>query len=363
MKEAEMQELRFVSVEDGWIIATNESGDRFRVRVDDTLQAALRPRPQVRSTGPKVPPRQIQQLIRAGRTVDEVVEATGADRETVARFEGPIVAERGYIVEQARAVPVRLQPNVDPLASEATTFGAAIDERLEQLEARQVRWDAWRDPETGWHVGLNFVTGDVERHALWKFDTKAHSLRPDSPAAVTLSQQGEVQGMRGPHLRAVAHDQTEGVIPLAAKDAPEPEPAPETRHSATTYETADLLEQLRRRRGERQHTVYDEMAEYEDDDLVIEADDEREPASNARVTPFGSRSESTPEEPSAATTGDDEAEAVDPERDPVVDSDEGNQLDLALDETPEQGQARKRGAGRPSMPTWDEIVFGTRTDD
>lgn len=359
-----MQELRFVSVEDGWILATNENGDRFRLRVDDTLQAALRPRPQVRSSGPKVPPREIQQLIRAGHTIDEVVAQTGADRETVERFEAPIIAERGYIVEQARAVPVRLQQQVDPLSSEASNFGVAIDARLEQLEARQVRWDAWRDPETGWHVGLNFVTGDVERHALWKFDTKAHSLRPDSPAAVTLSQQGEVQGMRGPHLRAVSHDQHDSVIPVADKDSPvEPDQTP-AKPSATTYETADLLEQLRRRRGERQHTVYDEMAEYQDDDeLVIDGEPaESEPETpKARVTPFTAPQAS----PTATDATDSDADAeVDPATGPVANTDEDNQLDLPLEETEQQAsQSRKRTGARPSMPTWDEIVFGTRTDD
>lgn len=359
-----MQELRFVSVEDGWILATNENGDRFRVRVDDTLQAALRPRPQVRSSGPKVPPREIQQLIRAGHTIDEVIAQTGADRETVERFEAPIVAERGYIVDQARAVPVRLQQQVDPLSSEASNFGLAIDARLEQLEAKQVRWDAWRDPETGWHVGLNFVTGDVERHALWKFDAKAHSLRPESPAAITLSQQGEVQGMRGPHLRAVTHEQPEGVIPVAEKDAPlEPE-ATTAKPSATTYETADLLEQLRRRRGERQHTVYDEMAEYQDDDeLVIDGEpDAAEPETpKARVTPFAAPQAV----PAAADAAEQDAEAeVDPATDPVANADQSNQLDLPLDETEQQpSQSRKRTGARPSMPTWDEIVFGTRTDD
>ncbi|UQN13843.1 septation protein SepH [Gulosibacter sp. ACHW.36C] len=353
-----MQELRFVSVEDGWILATNENGDRFRLRVDDTLQAALRPQRQVRSAGPKVPPREIQQLIRAGHTVDEVVAETGADRETVERFEAPIIAERGYIVEQARGVPVRLQQQVDPLSSEATNFGVAIDARLEQLEARQVRWDAWRDPETGWHVGLNFVTGDVERHALWKFDTKGHALRPDSPAAVTLSQQGEVQGMRGPHLRAVAHEHPEGVIPVAEKDAPAAPEASEATSSATTYETADLLEQLRRRRGERQHTVYDEMAEYQDDDeLVIDRPaDASEP--QARVTPFAAAS-AQPDETQAKP----EAE-VDPEHDPVAPEEDANQLDLAVDEAEQApSQSRKRTGARPAMPTWDEIVFGTRTDD
>lgn len=265
-----MQELRFVTVEDGWVLASSPSGEEFRLRIDDALRQALRPRPVQRTPGPRVAPREIQQLIRAGRTVDEVVAATGADEATVARFEGPILAERAYVVEQARAVPVRVSAPVDPLAGEGASFGAVIDARLEALHAQNVRWDAWRDPETGWHVGLDFMSGEAERNALWEFDVKGHTLRPASPTAVTLSQQGDAPTLTGPHLRAVQSDTGE-LIPVEHEDADASEAQPLAGPSLTTYETADLLEQLRRRRGERQHSVYDEMAEYDEDDFVLEA--------------------------------------------------------------------------------------------
>lgn len=359
-----MQELRFVGLEDDWLIATNENGDRFRLRADESLREALRPRPAAKPEGPRVPPRQIQQLIRAGRTVAEVVEQTGADAETVARFEGPILAERGYIVDQARAVSVRLQPQIDPLSRDGATFGSTIDDRLEQLGASEIRWDAWKDPETGWHVGLDFLTEDVARNALWNFDPRSHTLQPASPAAITLSQQGEPTSLMGPHLRAVKREPTDRVIPIDDLDELDNALTPQDRPDLTTHETEDLLEALRRRRGERQHATYDEEVEFalEDVDGSNTAQDHHEHSAQ-RVTPFVR----PVHEESMHALDENSAEVGEPS---TADAADLRPHQVPLDELePEpagrgqRGKLSRKRSGRPSMPSWDEIVFGTKGDD
>src|SRR5690606_30537177 len=111
--------------------------------------------------------------------------------------------ERAHIVDQARLVRVRVQPDADPLDPDAATFGSVIDDRLEALGAVSVQWDAWKDPEEGWRVGLSFAVDGIERDALWAFDPRARALSPRNPAAVTLSQQGELSSLQAPRLRAV----------------------------------------------------------------------------------------------------------------------------------------------------------------
>lgn len=398
-----MQELRFVGVEQGAVIATNAEGERFQLVIDDALRNALRPQPAHRSTETKtVPPRLIQQLIRAGRTVREVVDQTGADQEIVERFEGPILAERGYLVEQARAVPVRLQQSIDPLAGEGATFGSAIDERLEQLGAENVRWDAWKDPESGWHIGIDFTTDEVERNALWTFDPKSQSLDPLSPAATNLSQQDGAAHVSAPHLRAVDHGSA--VIPLASADeSSDSTDAAAQRHN-TQFDTADLLDALRRRRGERASDPYDEEAEYVDDEFdenfVDDFSAAHEPEREATVTPFRATgtnttravdiplagldedteldADSAAEESSADTasndpdTSDDAADedsdasrgasrAARESTDSTSESRSGSETNRLSYDT---GSLGRRGrSGRPQMPSWDEIVFGTRSDD
>ncbi|WP_311477839.1 septation protein SepH [uncultured Gulosibacter sp.] len=413
-----MQELRFVGVEQGAVIATNADGERFRLVIDEALRNALRPQPEHRqATAKTVPPRLIQQLIRAGRTVAEVVDQTGADEEIVERFEGPILAERGYLVEQARAVPVRLQQAIDPLSGEGATFGSTIDERLEQLGAERVRWDAWKDPDEGWRIGIDFTTDDVERNALWAFDPKSQSLDPLTPAATNLSQQDGVDHAGAPHLRVVDHGNS--VIPITPDDQSPDTAKPDTttQHHNTQFDTADLLNALRRRRGERASDPYDEEAEYVEDEFddsfgnrLSEATATRDEHS-ATVTPFRPGSTNTPRVVDIPLAGLDEDGDLDAGGDAgshaAVDATEATEhrdkrsgktdrahgasardssnshadLSTAVREMTEgelaesrrrsqtnrpgeTGPLGRRGkSGRAQMPSWDEIVFGTRSDD
>ena len=101
--------------------------------------------------------------------------------------------------------------------------------------------------------------------------------------------------------------------PVLAPIGSRPVPRPETvRHD----QTADLLEALRRRRGEREAPSFDEdlgqsasVHVVEFDLEIDESPIEPEPAPRQRTGGFGAKK------------------------------------------------------GRPSMPSWDEIVFGARSDD
>ncbi|MGO2111965.1 MAG: septation protein SepH, partial [Pseudoclavibacter sp.] len=457
-----MQELRFIAVDDAALIVSDEAGEQYRVVVDDALRDALRPRPHVRSEAPKVAPREIQLLIRAGRTVDEVVEQTGAAREYVERFEGPVLAERGHVVDQARAVKVRVQSDADPLDPESVTFGSVIDDRLEALGAESIEWDAWKDQEEGWRVGLAFVDDGIERDALWAFDPRARALSPRNPSAVTLSQQGELASLQAPRLRAVELDAghafggaNDGQI-TAGDGAPnidfpldddpgatQPTERPDEngagsgtadldiptrasdargsrwvgaavadigqqRGDAPRDETADLLEQLRRRRGERSHQAFDEVDDESGDDARSMVDGEGEteagdavpPVRSSTVTSLASIRERSGRGHAEPDDGADSAEApstdsTDPPGDdelpdPTSGADETGSVrgvravDVPLEglETPDEqepkahafagrashGQAARgatgpvsRKRGRASLPSWDEIVFGTRS--
>ncbi|CAG7845464.1 putative protein [Pseudoclavibacter triregionum] len=337
-----MTELRFIGVEDGHLIVSGDDGRQHRVRIDDALREAVRPRPAERREAPKVPPREIQQLIRAGRSVDEVVEMTGADREDVARFEGPIRAERDYIVDQARAVPVRVRGDLDPLGSEGASFGSALDERLETLNAKDIAWDAWKDPETGWRVQLSFKVDELERDALWAYEPKTRSLSPKNPAATTLSQQGELASLGAPRLRAVDGPEDDGRAPVerstsAARrahptgaipaigssmgEARQIGARPESRVSDAFSETADLLEALRRRRGEREPLRLDED---ELDAGLAELEDERGDGHPATGAPVRSLRPGAPAPAGRGAESDDQDDEDD--RSPVGHSPEGRSI-------------------------------------
>jgi hypothetical protein len=336
-----MQDLKVIGVENGALLAASEDGERYRIAIDEVLQSRLRQnKPAESGNTPKISPREIQAHIRSGLSADEVAALTGAPLEYVQRFEGPIVAEREHIVASALAVPVRTAADVDPLG-EADTFGSVIRDRLASLDASGERWASWKESDGGWIVKLSFTADGIDHDARWSYDPRKHALAPQGSEAITLSQQGELQGGLIPRLRAVSPLATEpddsrfdsGAFTFATEDTAEPSPrlepvAPARSASASNSiqvnainraseaadsspnQTADLLEALRRRRGER---------EQRPDDAG----------------------------PAALDVPLDDFDELERERQPVE----------------EPAPAQRPGKKRRSMPSWDEIVFGARTDD
>ncbi len=343
-----MQELKVIGVENGALLVASDEGARYRVEVDDALQSRLRQSIPDRGTSRRVAPRDIQTHIRSGMSAEDVAAVTGASIDYIRRFEGPILAEREYVIESALNVPVTMAVETDPLADGAS-FGSVIRRRLAESGAFSERWASWKEPGSGWIVKLTFTADEIEHDARWSFDPKRQALSPLNAEAVSLSQQGELPAVLLPRLRAVPIDEhpdprsdgrfdsgafrvedsdDQGPVIEAADffrpDAlPHAEEAPEK--PGSSHQTADLLDALRRRRGER------EPLDLEDDaDLAAH--------------------------PSTGTV-----RLIDIPLDTVTESPIPAPVSAQLPTTgPIAGKGRK---GRAAMPSWDEIVFGARTDD
>jgi hypothetical protein len=379
-----MQELKVIGVENGALLAASDEGARFRIAIDEVMQSRLRrAQPEQQRTAPRISPREIQTLIRSGLSAEETASVTGTDVEYVERFEGPVLAEREHIVTSALGVPVHPGADVDP-AEESVSFGAAIRERLHRLGSTGERWASWKDTDQGWIVKLEFTADEIDHDARWTFEPRKRSLHPINSEAITLSQQGELKGGLIPRLRAVDAesnaDQTRfdsGAFAFAPDvDTPAPsseggsasEPIPYSRTmtavsspavakaaikraeepTRNVSETADLLEALRRRRGERESATFEEAAgRAPAADLVDLAEElhEPEPATPASLDAH------------SPDTRKDRAEARSLWGSPSVSGGDGGEPHAA---SATSARGRK---GRVSMPSWDEIVFGARTDD
>lgn len=361
-----MQELKVIGVENGALLAASDDGARFRIEIDEVLQSRIRQAQPEQHTGPKPSPREIQTHIRAGMSAEEVAQVTGASVDYIRRFEGPVLAERDHVVTSALAVPVNLGVEADP-ADEPATFGGVIRDRLAKLGAQGERWASWKDEERGWIVKLEFTADTIDHDARWTFEPRKQSLQPLNSEAVTLSQQGELKGGLIPRLRAVGPDSDESRFDSGAftfdeidhgdnDTAPHLEPLPYARTSQTSSpavaraaikradepkqslgETADLLEALRRRRGERE---------------------------SANVEHESTRSAPSPAPAPAPAAP---AASVEPHPEPSLDEQPGAGARSIWGKvsSPANGGGAARGQkkGRASMPSWDEIVFGARTDD
>ncbi|GAA2850060.1 septation protein SepH [Microbacterium arabinogalactanolyticum] len=341
-----MENVTIVGTEAGVLVLATESGQRFALPIDDVLHREVRR--ATRETEPAAArlaasPRDIQAQIRAGLSASEVAALLGVSEADVARFEGPVLAEREHIVGQALAVPVLIGSEVEPDAQ--PTFGVAVRAKLADLQASDERWASWKD-DSGWTIKLEFTADEVEHDARWAFDPRRSTLSPLNPDATQLSRQGALPEGLIPRLRAVDHERVSPYKDDSRFDSgafgprllPRPEEetadASPTEHSSAAVqaaaarrapeeshpnaETADLLEALRRRRGQRESAP------------LFGEDEHDEPAP---IALFDAIEDETPAEPEPA-----------PEPEPS-----------------EQPSGRRKR--RNAMPSWDEIVFGARTEE
>lgn len=461
-----MNELRFVRREERSLILANESDDEFRLVIDDLLISELKHAGRKEREGSKVRPREIQSLVRAGHSRAEIAALTGLEEADIERYEEPVLAERRYILDRAHAVQVRTEESEEIVQK----FGEVITERLIGIEAEATDWTAWRDEETGWLVSLEFISRDVAHRALWSFDHRKQTLAPINSDAVNLSKQGEVGDRLIPKLRAVDNgDRTSQFAPVAdqttahaseelqpatapsdsfaaqtpttpteeqqaARSTPGQEPAESTRVPAADVnaeyvrrreidqraiksddagpvdfsQTADLLDALRRRRGERQRAETqdpDDAATTPIESVVPEIPaaptaPESEPATSAPAPEravkkprsiwggAGVASGVTATPTAGAGSGPRASLVPEPPQNPR-DAGPQSRLPQAAETAPQAPvtpqsntapqqakapaspavptkpteDARAPKKGRASIPSWDDILFGTRSDE
>ena len=187
-----MRELRLIGVHDdgGHLVLTGDAGDEFRLRIDDRLRAAVRrdrPRVEQREIDPaQVSARDIQALIRAGSTADEVASLTGWELAKIARFEGPVLAERDHVATRAQAVRMRGANQAGAPETLAQRTAARLATR--DVDSSTVAWDACRDSEGQWTVSATFIAGGRERAAVWWFDQAGMSVVAKNDEAKWLSE-------------------------------------------------------------------------------------------------------------------------------------------------------------------------------
>jgi len=194
-----MQELRFVAVsEDGRyaVLAVPGRSARFTLPIDERLRAVALGQTsrlvqyEIEVESP-LRPKEIQARIRAGETVDEIADAAGIAVERVRWFEGPVLAERAYIAEQAQAASVRRQGDATP-ATPGPRLGEIVAERLKVVgsDPEDAQWDAKKRGDGSWQVLLTFIVGDRHHVAEWVFDPRRRHVLPADENAARMSLPG-----------------------------------------------------------------------------------------------------------------------------------------------------------------------------
>lgn len=406
-----MSELTLVGLdEDGeHVVLEGPDGQRFRVRIDDALRAAVRrDRPQleqVRADLAGVSPREIQSRIRAGATADEVAEDSGMPVEIVRRYDGPVLAEREYVAEQARATRIGHE-------SGAPVLGDLVTDRLatRDVAPTAISWDAYRTGTSPWTVEVRFEVGGAQRSARWTYDAANRRVRALDDEARWLSETELVDEPipRGPrHLTAVRDAairdaalrngagrgvtgrdavfdiEVDDVIRpiLAQVDLPGvPEPEPED-------PTATLLDDLADRRGLRQESDPDADDEFPGfgpqhafdfdnpevgvtpvpaahpptsrPDLAVDARVLHLPGARDRAHPASAPRDTHDTDVNAAAAARDEHTHDAHASSAPTDTEHPNIEHPSSDPHAPRSRGRK---ARASVPSWDEIVFGAKHD-
>ena len=392
-----MRDLRLIGVHDDGehLVVTDDSGEEYRLRIDEPLRAAARrDRPRLGqlqiAIDNNVRPREVQAMIRAGATPDEVSARTGWDLDKIARFEGPVLAERAHVASRAQAV--RMRGTNQAGAPETLAQRSATRLTGRGVDPATVEWNAFRDGEGQWTVTAVFTAGGRERTATWWFDMAGMSVVAKNDEAKWLS---EADTPAGPVPSSVHR-------PTAVFDVEVEE------KSAQRANTDDLINSMReqsgakdrRKGGRRRSRAADAAPPVTEDALPLESVDEAPPAARgthpkdiadtAELSPAPSdppeedgsdyavgnstrRGPSTTEEEAAP----DDALVEDTTAEGVADDVEADAADAEPEETSESGESaetergsgrgRSRGKGRgrkgrASVPSWDDVMFGTGKD-
>ncbi|MET9885923.1 septation protein SepH [Streptomyces sp. NPDC006430] len=336
-----MPELRVVAVSNDGTRLVLKAADstEYTLPIDERLRAAVRnDRARLNQIEIEVEshlrPRDIQARIRAGASAEEVAQLAGIPVDRVRRFEGPVLAERAFMAERARKTPVRR-----PGENTGPQLGEAVQERLllRGVEKESVQWDSWRRDDGTWEVLLVYRVASEPHSASWTYDPprrlvvavddEARSLigeADDLPATPEPSFPFVPRIARLPRDRPLDRALDRQLERTANHAAPAPEPE-EERDTLTS-----LLEAVPSFRG----------------DLVVP---------ERTDTPA---EEPEAEEPPAASAS---AGAGAAYADVLMPRTVAGHRDRLTGTTDRQAEADGvRPGRRAAVPSWDEIVFGTR---
>jgi hypothetical protein len=336
-----MQELRIVAVsEDGSyaVLAVPGRGGRFSLPIDDRLRIVARgqfsrlAQYEIEVESP-LRPKEIQDRIRAGETAEEIADAAGVPIERVRRFEGPVLAERAYRAQEAQGASIRQPGDSGP----GPRLGDIVVERLAEIgvPAEEAQWDSRKRGDNSWQVQLMFTIGGRPLMAEWVFDPRRRHVTPADDDAARLSLPEADLAALAPASRAPGRAT---VTPIGSRLAAAPPPAPAPPPADRRPEPEPAVSQARIAEAHQARTA---------EAPAPRAAEARSPRVAEAHSPRAAEAR-----PAHAAEGRPAAEVA--ETEPETESQEPA--------VPQRGRARKAAGGRSrrsSVPSWDEIMFGT----
>ena len=378
-----MKKLELLGLQnDGEHLTLNDAeGNRYSVEITDELRALLRKDPVSQTpegeSSQTVSPREIQAYVRAGKTIEEISELTSLPPSRIESLAHPIINERNYTARLARSLPTSRDPGSLTLEELVATRLASRGVKVDDIE-----WDAIRESGEPWTVIASYESAERERQAVWHVDVSKRSLEAVSEEAIWLSETPILphgDAWRTPNTPALTKEKDTPSASLSslpsAPSAPSAESPKVDTGKASVSRIDAVLADLDARRGiptDKEHysslleanaasalesasspeaeesTEVDESPEERDNretifDLPVHSPDT---ASSQHSAPSAQSPYQEDDRFSSAASADGSAAFVAPAS------------ESAQETAPKQKKVRR--SDRPSMPSWDEIVFGKK---
>ncbi|MFF2438632.1 septation protein SepH [Streptomyces sp. NPDC058107] len=349
-----MPELRVVAVSNDGTRLVLKAADstEYTLPIDERLRAAVRnDRARLGQIEIEVEshlrPRDIQARIRAGASAEEVAQLAGIPVDRVRRFEGPVLAERAFMAERARKTPVRR-----PGENTGPQLGEAVQERLllRGADKETVQWDSWRRDDGTWEVLLVYRVAGEPHSASWTYDPPRRLVQAvDDEARSLIGETDDVAAPEPsfPFVPRIARLPRDRPLDRALdrqmeRPAPPPPPEPDEHIVTASASERDSLTSL-----------LEAVPSFRGDMVVPERPAPPEPPT---TTPAAQEPEADEPPAAAASVGAGSAYA-----DVLMPRAVAGHRDRLTGTTDRQAEADGvRPGRRAAVPSWDEIVFGTR---
>jgi hypothetical protein len=362
-KGSAMQDIRLVDNDGEYLNLETQGGEKFRLVLDDSLRSAIKRDPQTQLDDVSISPREIQDEVRAGASAEDVATRHSVPLDYVDKFALTVVDEIGHIIASAQAVRISVEADRYSAATQME-FAEILESRLRNLEASNPVWSASKREGSPWIVSVSFDTPKGKSSASWTFDQRKLILSPDNEVAIKLSAGDFAAAASTPKLREVipvpASTQIIELPVVEVLDEPEYE-NPKIAPVASPVSSIEALTRSSLQAAEESPAPAEESP--------APAEESPAPAEPESLSPTADLLEALRKKRAAASSTpepkpivEDQSAVIDPEPEPEQHASPQGELGQVEEVAPAPvTPAAKKG--RPSMPSWDEIVFGTKTDD
>lgn len=172
------------------------TGEKFRLPADQRLTSLIAAQPnhdgqsssesssgqlEIRMES-SLSPRDIQTRIRRGESPQSVADSAGVPVERISGFAGPVLAEREFMCEQARKTTIRRKH----VGGAGVLMGSLVSDNIVASGGvpESASWDAWRREDGRWTVVVTPAGHPLQ--ATFLFDVKSRYVMPADEAAHDL---------------------------------------------------------------------------------------------------------------------------------------------------------------------------------